>query len=146
MPALGAMFLISAFSLAGLPPFSGFWAKFALVRAGLQAEQYLIVGVALVVSILTLFSMTKIWSEAFWKKAPYRPPISPEQVRQAFPSANVTAALMLPIALIAVLMVVMGVWAGPLFALSEQAANQLLNPDAYIQAVCGVDGCMSASQ
>ncbi len=146
MPALAAMFLISALSLAGIPPLSGFWAKFALVRAGLQAEQYLIVGIALAVSILTLFSMVKIWAEAFWKKAPYREPISHEQIQQALPSPVVTLTLVLPVALIATLMIVMGLWAGPLFALSEQAASQLLNTDAYIQAVCNNGGCFSAMQ
>lgn len=146
MPTLAALFLISAFSLAGIPPLSGFWAKFALVRAGLQADQYLIVAVALAVSILTLFSMTKIWTEAFWKKVPSHESITHEQIITALPSARTAFALMMPIAVIAVLMVVMGIWAGPLFALSEQAATQLLNTDAYIQAVCGLEGCVSALQ
>ena len=40
-------------------------------RAGQAGtEQYIIVATALVVGLLTLFSMTKIWAEAFWKEAP----------------------------------------------------------------------------
>ncbi|MDQ4147290.1 MAG: Na+/H+ antiporter subunit D, partial [Pseudomonadota bacterium] len=39
-PFLALLFLVSALSLAGLPPFSGFFAKLALVQAGLQLEQY----------------------------------------------------------------------------------------------------------
>jgi multicomponent Na+:H+ antiporter subunit D len=37
---------------------------------GLEEASYPIVVVALLVSLLTLYSMTKIWTEAFWKEAP----------------------------------------------------------------------------
>jgi multicomponent Na+:H+ antiporter subunit D len=52
--------LIPALSLAGIPPFSGFFAKLVLIRAALEIEQYAIAGVALAVGVLTVFSMTKI--------------------------------------------------------------------------------------
>ncbi|NJK81537.1 MAG: Na+/H+ antiporter subunit D [Chloroflexaceae bacterium] len=67
-PVLAVLFFIPAMSLAGIPPLSGFWAKFALIRAGLETQQYAIVAASLVVSVLTLFSMTKIWAEAFLKE------------------------------------------------------------------------------
>jgi multicomponent Na+:H+ antiporter subunit D len=69
-PVLAILFMIPALSLAGIPPLSGFFAKLALVQAGLAAKQYAIVATALGVSILTLFSMIKIWTEAFWKPLP----------------------------------------------------------------------------
>src|SRR3954462_1484947 len=69
-PLLAVLFLIPALSLAGMPPLSGFFAKLSLVQAGLGAGQYAIVAAALVVGLLTLFSMTKIWGEAFWKPLP----------------------------------------------------------------------------
>jgi multicomponent Na+:H+ antiporter subunit D len=56
--------------LPEFPPLSGFWGKFLLAVGGLQAGQFIIVGISLFVSILTLFSMTKIWGEVFWKKLP----------------------------------------------------------------------------
>ena len=34
-PGVSILFLVAAFSLAGMPPFSGFFAKFVLIRAGL---------------------------------------------------------------------------------------------------------------
>jgi multicomponent Na+:H+ antiporter subunit D len=126
-PMLALLFLIPALSLAGLPPLSGFFAKLALLQAGLEVGQYIIVVVALAVGLLTLVSMTKIWAEAFWKPATHPPAsivLSPR-------------TLLLPIAMLATLTVLIGLAAGPLFALSMQAADQLLNPRDYIQAVLG---------
>src|SRR5690606_20771502 len=67
-PALAIVFVIPAFSLAGMPPLSGFWAKLILVRAGLDVGAYAIVATALLVGLVTLFSMTKIWGAAFWQE------------------------------------------------------------------------------
>ena len=69
-PGLAALFLIAAFSLVGVPPSSGFWGKFLLVRESFAQERYVWGGVALAVGALTLYSMTKIWLEAFWKPHP----------------------------------------------------------------------------
>src|SRR5690606_11712226 len=64
-PFIAALFLIPALSLAGVPPMSGFVAKLSLVQSGLAAGANVTVAVSLAVSILTLFSMTKIWAGAF---------------------------------------------------------------------------------
>jgi multicomponent Na+:H+ antiporter subunit D len=134
-PALALLFLIPALSLAGLPPLSGFFAKLALIQAGLAIEQYVIVAIALAVSLVTLMSMMKIWNEAFWKPSPSgndatRAPITANN-RQAF------AALILPIVALAALTVGIGLGAEPVFRLATQAAEQLLNPAIYISAVLG---------
>ncbi|MBM3135299.1 MAG: Na+/H+ antiporter subunit D [Chloroflexi bacterium] len=128
-PGVAILFLIPALSLAGIPPLSGFFAKLALVKAGLETQQYLIVATALGVSLLTLFSMTKIWAEVFWKSAARSP-------QPAVPRPP-PAALILPIVVLAMLTVAMGLAAGPLFTLATRAAEQLLNPADYIQVVLG---------
>src|SRR5690606_37494738 len=51
-PWLSVTFLLSAFSLAGIPPLSGFWGKFTLVRAGLESGHYIIAATAVVVGLL----------------------------------------------------------------------------------------------
>ena len=48
MPWLAALFLVPALSLAGIPPLSGFWAKLAMIRAGLEAGEWVVVGAAVV--------------------------------------------------------------------------------------------------
>ena len=63
---MAALFLIPALSLAGLPPFSGFLGKTAVVTEGLDQRSWWIVAAALAVSLMTLVSMLKIWSGAFW--------------------------------------------------------------------------------
>lgn len=134
-PGLSLVFLLPALALAGLPPLSGFFAKLLLIISGLQLRSYLIVIVALIVSLLTLFSMTKIWNEAFWKPVP-------EPARQAAPARGGAAALpgamWIPVVVLGVLVLAMGVLAGPLISLAEGAAAGLLDPQAYILAVLGV--------
>ena len=62
--------MIPLFSLAGVPPLSGFIAKLAVVTAALEGRHYLLAAVALAVSLLTVLSMARLWEEAFWKPAP----------------------------------------------------------------------------
>jgi multicomponent Na+:H+ antiporter subunit D len=130
-PILSILFLIPAFSLAGIPPLSGFWAKFILIRAGLEVGQYGIVATALVVSLLTVFSMTKIWAEAFWKAEPDTDAMDPGHN----PPLSNFMGLVLPIAALAAITIIIGLFSQPFFELANDAANQLLNPNEYIQAV-----------
>lgn len=135
-PALGLLFLIPAFSLAGIPPLSGFWAKFALIRAGLEIEQYAIVATALLVSLLTIFSMTKIWAEAFWKADPAPHKAHPLQNRPL----KSLSYLILPIIVLAAITIIIGLFSEPFFVLAQRAAEQLLHPQEYIDAVSPLSG------
>jgi multicomponent Na+:H+ antiporter subunit D len=102
------------------------------VQAGLGAGQYIIVAIALGVSLLTLFSMTKIWAEAFWKPAPH------DRAASDVPPAltvRQTTALSLPIGFLAVLTVGIGIGAEPVFTLATRAAEQLLDRERYIRTV-----------
>lgn len=126
-PLLGLVFLVSALSLAGLPPLSGFFAKLILVKAGLEAASWGIVATALAVSLLTLYSMTKIWGEGFWKPAPAEAPAA----------AAAPKGLMGPALALALVTVAIGVGAGPLFGLAQRASAQLMDPSVYVRAVLG---------
>lgn len=65
-PWLAVSFAALALSLAGVPPLGGFVLKFALVQEGLSLGEWGVVAVAVLVSLLTLFSMMKIWTGIFW--------------------------------------------------------------------------------
>ena len=67
---LALLFAVPALSLVGIPPLSGFWAKVLVLQAALAEGRGVWAGLALAVSLLTLYSMMKIWMEAFWKPHP----------------------------------------------------------------------------
>jgi multicomponent Na+:H+ antiporter subunit D len=131
-PWLAILFLIPALSLAGIPPLPGFFAKLALIRAALAIEQYAIVAAALSVSILTLFSMIKIWTEVFWKKAPEPGAKAGDAV---LPRPVPRTLLLAPIAGLALLMVIIGLAAEMFFSLATEAAQQLMDPRPYVETV-----------
>ena len=58
-PVLAVLFLLPALSLAGIPPFSGFAAKFGLFDATAESHEWTILAVAVLVSLLTLFSSSR---------------------------------------------------------------------------------------
>ncbi len=131
-PLLAVLFLVPAFSLAGFPPLSGFWAKYLIVKASLDVEAWFVAFIALAVGLLTIFSMTKIWAEVFWK--PHPDGIEPEMARIGW---TIGLPLMLPIAGLAVLTVIIGLFPEPFVLFAERAAAQLLDPTDYIETVLG---------
>jgi multicomponent Na+:H+ antiporter subunit D len=135
-PGLAVLFLIPAFSMAGMPPLSGFWAKFTLVKAGLESSQYLLVAAALIVSLLTLFSMTKIWNEAFWKEGPSAK-AQQRLVSIGSQSLGNRFLLLTPIVVLSILTVAMGLVAEPFLRVASEAAEHLLNPAHYVRVVLG---------
>ncbi|WP_440682548.1 complex I subunit 5 family protein [Cysteiniphilum halobium] len=62
---LAFVFFIAAMSLAGFPPLSGFWAKFILLKVAITHGFYISSTIAIIVSLLTLYSMIKIWRYVF---------------------------------------------------------------------------------
>ena len=127
-PIIAVLFAIPALSLAGLPPFSGFVAKLGVISAGIDADQTLIVIVALVAGALTLLSMTKIWIGVFWgeaTKASAGPP--------ANPSSRANRNLMIGATSLAVAgTLAISAMAGGLYDLADRAAADLRDQSTYI--------------
>ena len=72
---LAILFFTSAMNLSGIPPLSGFLAKIGLLHAGLELGTpmaWVLVVAGIVTSLLTLYALTKVWSQAFWRSAPTR--------------------------------------------------------------------------
>src|SRR4051812_2177168 len=62
-PVVACLALVPLFSLAGIPPLSGFIAKVAVVAPMIGTGQYLLAAIALSVSLLTVLSMARLWEE-----------------------------------------------------------------------------------
>jgi multicomponent Na+:H+ antiporter subunit D len=126
-PGLSLLFLVSALAMSGVPPLSGFWAKFLILRESFAQGWFLAGSIALGTGLLTLYSMTKIWSEAFWKPHPeaaWRPAAAPR-------------AMAGPALALAGLIVLMGVFVGPAHDVALRAADGLADRGAYLAAVLG---------
>jgi multicomponent Na+:H+ antiporter subunit D len=108
-------------------------AKFAVFDAGVQSSEWVVVGVAAFVSLLTLYSMTKIWAGAFWGDADDRPRQRPD----TSDSLGGPTVMLISTAAVVVIGVAVMVFARPLYSLSERAAQDLLEPIRYVSAVLG---------
>ncbi len=125
-PGVAVLAMIPLFSLAGVPPLSGFIGKLAIVQGTFAAGSYWIGGTVLVVSLLTLLSMSRLWDEGFWK------PAAPGADK-----ASPVAPMVAPIAMLSLLTLGVTIGAQPLFELAMRAASGLLDPSDYIRAVLG---------
>jgi multicomponent Na+:H+ antiporter subunit D len=121
-PLLATLWFLAMLSLAGFPPFSGFIGKLVLLKAALSAEQYLVAGVMMGVSLGTLFSLLKIWNEVFWKTLPKD---EPEPV-------PIKPYILLPAAILVGISLLMGLGASFIIDYSTLAANQALDSTGYI--------------
>jgi multicomponent Na+:H+ antiporter subunit D len=125
-PLFAVLAMVPIFSLAGVPPLSGFLGKLAIVEATFMAGAHWVGGLVLVVGLLTLLSMARTWSDAFWMPA-----------GDARDLASPGAPLLAAIAGLGLVTLVMTVAAEPLFELTSRGARQLLEHDEYVRAVLG---------
>ena len=126
-PIIAAFFAIPALSLAGMPPFSGFVAKFAVISAAIADASTLVAIAALVAGALTLLSMTKIWLGVFWG-----PPPDAEDHAAHAPGNRRTMLGATGLAVAGTLAI--SLFAGTLFDLSERAAVDLRSQVQFVDA------------
>ncbi|GAA2406296.1 Na+/H+ antiporter subunit D [Streptomyces glaucosporus] len=130
---VAGLFMVSGLSLAGIPPLSGFVAKLALLQAGTARggpAVLALLAAALVTSLLTLYAMARVWQAAF-AAGPERPPA----VRRYGGGGlrlmlGATAGIVLAGLAVAAA-------AGPVARVSQRAAVDLLDREAYRDAVLG---------
>ena len=134
---LSVLFLILAFAVSGLPPFSGFWPKFVLVQAALSASYGWLTFAILVTGFLTTIAMGRVWAHAFWRGGP----IGTEDGRDAAPLnklvGKVRNRLFVPVSVIVVCVVLIGVFPSTLFGIARTGAMTMLEPGRYVHSVFG---------
>lgn len=126
-PAMTATFLVGAMSIGGVPPMGGFISKFVLFDAGLKSQFYIPIGIALIFAIFTLFYMFRGWIFIFWGA---RDPQYGE-----YSHHNLSALMVGPIVVLAILVFVLGIYAEPLLGIANTIAVQIMDPNPYIDAV-----------
>ena len=65
LPIIATTFLIGVIAISGIPPFSGFFSKDAILAAAFQEGQYLIWGIAMFTAFLTAFYMFRMYFIVF---------------------------------------------------------------------------------
>jgi multicomponent Na+:H+ antiporter subunit D len=118
-PLVGGAFAVGAFSIAGVPPAAGFVGKIAVFKAAIAAGS-LSVSLALVALIFVGSALSFLYSFQVYQRR-FMKPRSPVE---ASDKADPAAARWLVVAL-AALVVLVGIWPGPLVTLSEAAAAVL---------------------
>ena len=149
-PFLAVMFLVPALNLGGIPPFTGFIGKLAVIRAGAQDGSVLawtLIAGSVITSLLTLYVMVRVWSKAFWRPSAD----SPEGAVDAFPVSLLPAkdrveqeerespgrmpfTMVAPTVGLIGVSLVMTFAAGPLLDVTDRAAQSLRSTE-YIDAV-----------
>jgi multicomponent K+:H+ antiporter subunit D len=132
MGVLGIAFIACSLVIAGLPPFSGFIAKLALLDAILGARGAAAIStpaatlliVVIGSGVTSVIAMSRAGIHLFWA--------SPER---ALPRVRIVEIA--PIAVLLFLCALQTVLAGPLMRYMTDAAQALHHPDAYIGSVLG---------
>ncbi|MBI3957807.1 MAG: hypothetical protein HY328_03280 [Chloroflexi bacterium] len=130
-PLLALLFFLSAISLAGIPPFSGFIGKLTLLQITLDSRHWTVAGVSIVASVLTLINVMRLWQEAFWGKYEHPGRLTPWLL-----DAPVRRWLVLgPIGALLLLSLGLGLFGERFFQMTTTAAQQALDRTGYIAAV-----------
>ncbi|MGE3781534.1 MAG: monovalent cation/H+ antiporter subunit D, partial [Alphaproteobacteria bacterium] len=133
MSVLGLAFIGCGLVIAGLPPLSGFIAKFALLTAALNpsgmgqggaipAGSWALLVALIVSGLVALIAMTRAGIRAFWAAS-----------EQAAPRVRMIE--MVPVVALLLLCAAQTVQAGPVMRFMEAAAQALHTPDDYIRDV-----------
>lgn len=124
---IGSLFLFAAIAMAGMPPLSGFFGKvLILASASNQAWFYPILAIVLLSSITIIIAMVKAGSVLFYKTQ-----ASPEFALDEDHSKPGLVAIVGLLAAAALLVV----FANPVTSFTDQAAAEIFQLDAYIEAV-----------
>lgn len=128
MPVTATSFTAGALSIAGVPPFHGFFSKLFIIMGLWQAGRYGLALVAIVMSVLTLSYMLKVEKRAFFGKIK-------EELKVVKESP---AAMLIGMILLTALCIGIGVffpWV--IKVLIEPARDVLLNGVRYADTVFG---------
>ena len=131
MAILGLAFIGCALVLSGLPPLSGFIAKFALLTAALNpttgavsTASWVMLPVLILSGLAALVALTRAGMRAFWASADRTVP-------------RVRLIEVAPVAALLLLCVIQTIQAGPIMRFMQATAQSLHTPHDYVRGVLG---------
>ena len=131
MGFLGLAFIGCALVISGLPPLSGFIAKFGLLTAALNppagavsTASWVMLPVLILSGLAALIAMTRAGIRAFWA--------SPDRT-----IPRVRLIEIAPVGVLLLLCAIQTVQAGPIMRFMQATAQSLHTPQGYIRDVLG---------
>lgn len=125
---LGLAFAACALVMTGLPPLSGFVAKFSLFHlllngdGALIREVWLFLGLILISGLCGIIALMRFGVRTFWASGNLQPP-------------SLHASEVVPVSLLLALCVAMTIFASPLLAYLERASGDIATPASYVERV-----------
>lgn len=134
-PKLSLLMAVVLFSLAGIPPLSGFWPKIYLIEGSLIENNYIYIGALLLGSFVTLYVIARMWTDVFWKNPP-----QPEDIEDTFKDSPMYRKnlLVIPVVLLAAVSLYIGFGAENIVRISQHIAAEMMDTTPYLEAVLGV--------
>jgi len=129
-PWFAACFLVLAFAVSGLPPFSGFWPKLMLVRASLADGNGWLAGAILATGLLTTIAIVRVFLFAFWRGGS-----GEKREGAAAPDGSAGRWVAASFAALVAGAVMIGLAPEPLARAGLEAAAGLVSPSAYVDSV-----------
>lgn len=133
-PKISLVIALVLFSLAGIPPLSGFWPKIYLIEAAFLVGNGWLVAAIIIGSFVTLVLIAKFWAAVFWKDAS-----EDDIIQDAFSEMPVNKKIffVVPIIFLTVITLYIGFNAEMIIRVSDKIAGEMMDTTPYVRAVLG---------
>jgi multicomponent Na+:H+ antiporter subunit D len=125
MGTISVLYLLGGLALTGIPPLNGFISKLTILQGGVEAQSWIVLGLAVGAGLITLLYMVRTWQHIFQR--------SPDEHLKLKPVGD---SIVAPAILVG-LCVLLGLYAVPLVQAATIAVNRLGDPNIYIRGVLG---------
>ncbi len=125
-PWFSGLALALFFAGSGLPPFSGFWPKAMLTKSAIDIGAWWLAASILMSGFLCTIAFARVFLLCFWRS-------SPAGMKEIVAAPNPPSFL--PVATLTLIIIGVGLFPEQVMKISQQAADGLSDPSAYIRSV-----------
>lgn len=124
-PVLGWSFFLTMLSLAGIPPLSGFLGKILIAQGAIANGSYLLLALGFLSSFVVLYSLLRVFLQSFWG----------ETIIDRDEATPLQKSVVIPGLLLLFISFFLGLGSEVVAPYIIDAANTLMNPEIYIDAI-----------